>query len=142
MIESTMMPHSPSKTRHVFVYGTLRRGGRNDIARFAPAPRFVADARIHGTLYDLGNYPGAVLGGSSLLVGEVYAIAPALEVQLDLLEEVRPDGSGEYIRREVPVRIGDHDIACLVYEIHPDRIAGRAVIASGNWFDRGGPFHE
>lgn len=124
----------------MFVYGTLRRGGRNDIARFAPAPRFVADARIHGTLYDLGSYPGAVLGGSGLLVGEVYAITPALEAQLDELEEVRPDDRGEYIKREVRVRVGEKDIACLVYEIHPDRIAGRTVIASGNWFDRAPPF--
>ncbi|MDR6859675.1 gamma-glutamylcyclotransferase (GGCT)/AIG2-like uncharacterized protein YtfP [Variovorax guangxiensis] len=135
-----MMPHSPSEARHVFVYGTLRRGGRNDIARFAPAPRFVADARIHGTLYDLGSYPGAVLGGSGLLVGEIYAITPALETQLDELEEVRPDDSGEYIKREVRVRVGEKEIACLVYEIHPDRVAGRTVIASGNWFDRLPPF--
>jgi gamma-glutamylcyclotransferase (GGCT)/AIG2-like uncharacterized protein YtfP len=135
-----MMPHSPSEARHVFVYGTLRRGGRNDIARFAPAPRFVADARIHGTLYDLGSYPGAVLGGSGLLVGEIYAITPALETQLDELEEVRPDDSGEYIKREVRVRVGEKEIACLVYEIHPDRVAGRTVIASGNWFDRVPPF--
>jgi len=124
----------------VFVYGTLRRGGRNDIARFAPAPRFVADAQIHGTLYDLGSYPGAVLGASGPLVGEVYAITPALEAQLDQLEEVRPDDSGEYIKREVSVRVGEKEIACLVYEIHPDRIAGRTVIASGDWFDRAPPF--
>ncbi|NDZ12091.1 gamma-glutamylcyclotransferase [Variovorax sp. WS11] len=134
------MPHSPSEARHVFVYGTLRRGGRNDIARFAPAPRFVADARIHGTLYDLGSYPGAVLGGSGLLVGEIYAITPALETQLDELEEVRPDDSGEYIKRQVRVRVGEKEIACLIYEIHPDRVAGRTVIASGNWFERVPPF--
>ena len=131
-----MMPHSPSEPRHVFVYGTLRRGGRNDIARFRPAPRYVADARIQGTLYDLGSYPGAVLGGSGVLVGEVYAIAPSLEAQLDQLEEVRPDGSGEYIKRSVRVQVGTTQLLCLVYEIHPDRIAGLGVIASGNWFDR------
>ena len=131
-----MMPHSLSEPRHVFVYGTLRRGGRNDIARFRPPPRYVADARIQGTLYDLGSYPGAVLGGSGVLVGEVYAIAPSLEVQLDELEEVRPDDSGEYIKREVRVKAGTAELLCLVYEIHPNRVAGRRVIASGNWFDR------
>jgi gamma-glutamylcyclotransferase (GGCT)/AIG2-like uncharacterized protein YtfP len=135
-----MMPHVPSEPRRVFVYGTLRRGGRNDIARFRPAPRYVADARIRGTLYDLGSYPGAVLGGSGVLVGEVYAIAPSLEAQLDRLEEVRPDESGEYIKREVRVQAGTTELFCLVYEIHPSRIAGRGVIASGNWFDRVAPF--
>jgi gamma-glutamylcyclotransferase (GGCT)/AIG2-like uncharacterized protein YtfP len=135
-----MMPHSTSSPRHVFVYGTLRRGGRNDIARFHPAPRYVADARIQGTLYDLGSYPGAVLGGGGVLVGEVYAIAPSLEPQLDRLEEVRPDDSGEYIKREVQVRVqvqaGTAQLLCLVYEIHPTRVRSRSVIASGDWFDR------
>jgi gamma-glutamylcyclotransferase (GGCT)/AIG2-like uncharacterized protein YtfP len=131
-----MMPQSAAAagaTRHVFVYGTLRRGGRNDIARFSPAPAHVADASIAGTLYDLGSYPGAVLGGTGRLVGEIYAITSALEAQLDLLEEVEPDGSGEYIKRDVKVQAGARELVCLVYEIHPKRIAGRPVIASGDW---------
>jgi gamma-glutamylcyclotransferase (GGCT)/AIG2-like uncharacterized protein YtfP len=128
-----MMPDSVGPIRQVFVYGTLRRGGHNDIARFSPAPRHVADAYIAGTLYDLGSYPGAVLGGQGRLIGEIYAITPQLEAQLDLLEEVKADGSGEYIKREVMVSVGAKRFACLVYEIHADRIAGRPVIASGDW---------
>lgn len=131
-----MMPQSAAPAdpaRHVFVYGTLRRGGRNDIARFVPAPAHVADASIAGTLYDLGSYPGAVLGGTARVVGEIYAIASALEAQLDLLEEVKPDDSGEYIKREVTVQAGAKELVCLVYEIHPKRIVGRPVIASGDW---------
>jgi len=30
----------PEGTRHVFVYGSLRRGGRNDIKRLSPTPRY------------------------------------------------------------------------------------------------------
>ena len=135
-----MMPHSLPETRHVFVYGTLRRGGRNDIAHFFPAPRFVAHARIHGTMYDLGSYPGALLGGSGLLVGEVYAVTPALEAQLDRLEEVRDDDSGEYVKRERAVRVGAEEIVCVIYEVHPQRVTGCTVIASGDWFDRASPF--
>ncbi|WP_076998710.1 gamma-glutamylcyclotransferase [Variovorax sp. KK3] len=128
------MPQSIHSTRHVFVYGTLRRGGRNDIARFEPPPLFVGYASVHGTLYDLGGYPGVVLDGSGRVAGEVYAITESLEAQLDRLEEVEPDGNGEYIRREVRVRVGNDELACLVYEIHPSRIAGRRVIGSGDWF--------
>ena len=131
-----MMPQSADMPRHVFVYGTLRSGGRNDIARFHPKPERVADARIAGTLYDLGAYPGAVLGGSGEVSGEIYRITPAIEAQLDVLEEVEPDGSGEYIKREVLVEpeAGGERLPCLVYEIHPERISGRSVIASGDWF--------
>jgi gamma-glutamylcyclotransferase (GGCT)/AIG2-like uncharacterized protein YtfP len=132
-----MMPQSAAtsagSTRHLFVYGTLRRGGRNDIARFLPAPAYVADASVAGTLYDFGSYPGVVLGGAGSVVGEIYAITSALEAQLDQLEEVGADDSGEYIKREVKVQAGARELACLVYEIHPNRIAGRPVIASGDW---------
>lgn len=131
-----MMPHSATSSRYVFVYGTLRAGGRNDIARFTPAPERVADARIAGTLYDLGAYPGAVLGGDGRVKGEIYRITAALEAQLDVLEEVRSDDTGEYVRREVLVEAGGRQLPCLVYEIHPKRIAGRSVIASGDWFGR------
>lgn len=134
--------------RHVFVYGTLRAGGSNDIARFSPAPQRIGDGVIAGTLYDLGAYPGVVLGGEGRVRGEIYRIAPALEAQLDRLEEVEPDGSGEYQKRDVWVQVNrlnglsgvagskDAQLKCLVYEIHPGRIEGRAVIASGDWFRR------
>ena len=125
-----------ASARHVFVYGTLRAGGSNDITRFHPPARLVGRGAIAGTLYDLGAYPGATLGGSGRLCGEVYRIGPALEAQLDLLEEVRPDDEGEYRKRELAVQVGAQWIDCLVYEIHPRRIAGRPVIESGDWFAR------
>lgn len=137
----SMMPQSPKSdgppgahtARHVFVYGTLRRGGRNDIARFRPEPFYVADAAIAGTLYDLGAYPGVVLGGKRRVVGEIYRIEPEVEAALDVLEEVADDGSGEYLKRHVIVEVGAQQFECLVYEIHPSRIAGLAVIRSGDW---------
>jgi gamma-glutamylcyclotransferase (GGCT)/AIG2-like uncharacterized protein YtfP len=129
----SMMPDCPSQARHVFVYGTLRRGGRNDIARFSPLPAHVADARIAGTLYDLGAYPGAVLGGHGRVLGEIYRITQSVEAQLDLLEEVKPDDAGEYIKRDVWVAVGDEHLLCLVYEIHPERIVDKPVIAGGDW---------
>ena len=91
---------------HVFVYGTLRRHGRNDIARYRPSPVFVGEARIAGTLYDLGAYPGIVLGGAGRVKGEIYRVDPAVEAALDLLEEVAEDDSGEYIKRRVRVAVG------------------------------------
>jgi gamma-glutamylcyclotransferase (GGCT)/AIG2-like uncharacterized protein YtfP len=118
---------------HVFVYGTLRRHGRNDIARYRPEPVFVGEASIAGTLYDLGAYPGIVLGGAGRVKGEIYRVELAVEAALDLLEEVAEDDSGEYIRREVRVALGAQWLDCLVYEIHPSRVAGRPVIGGGDW---------
>lgn len=122
--------------RHVFVYGTLRRGQRNDITCLRPAPRFLGAARIRGTLYDLGDYPGLVLGGSDWVQGEVYAIEPELERQLDLIEEVAPVPSGEYQRRQVQVELNGQTLRCLVYEIAPERVRAMPRIASGDWCRR------
>ena len=125
-----------AQSRHVFVYGTLRAGGSNDIARWQPAAHLVGAAEIAGTLYDLGPYPGATLGGTGCLRGEVYRIESALETQLDRLEEVLPNDEGEYRKRNVMVKVDGQELDCLVYEIHPKRIVGRRVIANGDWFRR------
>ncbi len=131
-----MMPDSRPVDRHVFVYGTLRQGGSNDIRRFLPLPAFVGDGWIAGTLYDLGPYPGAVLGGNGRIRGEVYRIEPPVEAALDRLEEVAADDSGEYRRREVVVHLGGRALVCLVYEIHPARIAGARAMPGGDWMAR------
>ena len=127
---------STQAERHVFVYGTLRRGQANDINRLQPAPRYLGPARLRGTLYDLGPYPGVLLGGAGEVQGEVYVVTPALERQLDVIEEVAPVPSGEYRRRCVEVEVAGQRLRCLVYEIDPQRVQGRAVIASGDWAQR------
>ena len=127
---------SPQATLHVFVYGTLRRGEANDINRLRPPPRYLGQARTRGTLYDLGPYPGVILGGAGWVWGEIYAITPALERQLDVIEEVAPVPSGEYTRRHVEVELDGRSVDCLVYEIDPQRVQGRPHIASGDWRQR------
>ena len=77
-----------------------------------------------------------VLGGASLVRGEVYRIAPALEAALDRLEGVRAsDDCGEYRKREVVVMVAGRPLGCLVYEIQPAEVIGHRLIPSGDWFD-------
>jgi gamma-glutamylcyclotransferase (GGCT)/AIG2-like uncharacterized protein YtfP len=168
-----MMPNNgpasanPIQERCVFVYGTLRRGQANDINRLVPPARFLGCARVSGTLYQVAWYPGLVLGQAEdhaidgaaaqvSVVGEVYAIGPELERQLDQIEEVYPQQRDEYFKREVLVELLDAEPAipteanraglavatqgpvlrCLVYEINPKYIVGKPVIASGDWVKR------
>jgi gamma-glutamylcyclotransferase (GGCT)/AIG2-like uncharacterized protein YtfP len=138
----------PSATRHVFVYGTLRQGEQRDINLLTPAPRRIGQASVEGVLYDLGDYPGLVLGrdqhpGQKKVSGEVYEITDALERLLDEIEEVAPQPSGEYAKRQVLVLLRpshvpaegekSHALICLVYEAAPDRVADCPVISSGDW---------
>lgn len=128
-----IMPHA--EPRHVFVYGTLRRGGRNDINRLQPAPVYVGTAAVQGRLYLIDWYPGLTLGGDSCqaITGEVYRIDAALEAVLDAIEGIEPGPDSEYAKREVEVAVGGRSLRCLVYEIHPDRTRGKPLIDPGDW---------
>ena len=133
------MPEAATSLRHVFVYGTLRRGGDNDINRLEPAPVFVGTGRIGGTMYHFDRYPGVTLGGEGVIEGEVYAVTPQLERLLDEIEELYPQQTNEYFKRDIDVEVDGHLVRCFVYEINPDYVTGKRIIASGDWVrHRGG----
>ena len=121
---------------HVFVYGTLRKGEANDITLLTPTPAYVGIGTTPGTLYQLGWYPGLVLGGQGRVVGEVYCITPQLERRLDEIEEIYPVPTNEYFKMRIPVAVGGALFSCIVYEINRDRVAGKPLIASGDWLAR------
>lgn len=127
------MPQAPAAPRHVFVYGTLRRGDDNDITRLTPAPRWVGEARIAGTMYHFGRYPGVLLGGTGQVTGDVYEISPELERVLDEIEELYPQQTNEYFKRRVTVQTAGRTVDCIVYEINAALVGGKPVIASGDW---------
>ncbi len=127
------MPEAALSPRHVFVYGTLRRGDDNDINRLKPAPVFVGAGRVSGTMYHFERYPGVTLGGQGAIEGEVYAVTPELERVLDEIEELYPQQTNEYFKRDIEVEVDGRFITCFVYEINPDYVAGKRVIASGDW---------
>lgn len=130
-----MMPQAPSPaaSRHVFVYGTLRRGDDNDINRLTPAPVYLGVSNTPGTMYHFGRYPGVVLGGEGVVQGEVYAITPELERVLDEIEELYPQQTNEYFKRDIVVEVDGKPIACIVYEINPEYVRGKPLLRSGDW---------
>jgi gamma-glutamylcyclotransferase (GGCT)/AIG2-like uncharacterized protein YtfP len=127
------MPEAPE--RLVFVYGTLRRGGRNDINRLQPAPQYVGMGEVRGILYHIDWYPGLTLGGEEAVtvVGEVYRISADLEVVLDAIEQIVPGADSEYFKREVDVFVDGRPLHCLLYEINPARVRGKQAIGHGDW---------
>ncbi|WP_159911066.1 gamma-glutamylcyclotransferase family protein [Pantoea sp. 18069] len=132
-------PHHPCGCPQVAVYGTLRRGGINDIRRFQADVRWLGHCRLPGQLYDLGAYPGLVLDGAHAVLAEVYALTPALERDLDRLEEVWPVDIGEYAKRIIDVQMTPlgggppQTLPVLVYEALPAGVRGRARIAADDW---------
>ena len=140
--DSAIAPRLHTNAQLLFVYGTLRLGGSNDIRRFGPHSRLVGPARVQGRLHDLVSYPGMVLGGPAWVWGELHWIEPAIEPALDDLEEVWPQRSGVYRRTRV-LAVFESDGVCqscsaLAYEM--DRRCAQAwpVIEGGDWLTQVG----
>ncbi len=128
----------PSGCAHVAVYGTLRAGGVNDIRRLANDVRLLGTTQLRGTLYDLGWYPGLVLGGERAVLAEVYTLSAPLEQALDQIEGLWPQDLGEYRKRvlsqDVVLADGSAQrLSVLTYEATPRLVAGQAVIDATDW---------
>ncbi len=118
--------------RHlVFVYGTLRRGNAGAMSSRFPDSQFISDAKVNGSLYDLGAYPGLLLNASdSLVVGEVYEVD---DVTLNMLDDF--EASSNYLRKQVEISLGTHRRICWAYEPDPEFYSFCTLITSGDWIE-------
>ena len=126
--------------RQIFVYGSLRSGFHHPayeyISRYFS---LVGNAKVKGSLYDMGEYPAAVSSnGSNFIVGELYAIKQADEfgwaiAQLDDYEGIHTE-QGEialYKREQTTVYINDTETLAWIYWFNGD-VSGGTCIESGD----------
>ena len=121
--------------RHLFVYGTLRRGSAVPLAReLAARAAYCGAATVCGRLYSLGPYPGILLGGgvADRVAGDVYELPmePDLLARLDAYEGCARHSPQphEFGRVRAPARLGDRPIDVWVYElVRPADSAQRIV---------------
>jgi gamma-glutamylcyclotransferase (GGCT)/AIG2-like uncharacterized protein YtfP len=118
--------------RHlVFVYGTLRSGSARAMSIRFPGSKFIAEAKVGGSLYDLGAYPGLLLNESnSLVIGEVYEVDDEILNELDDFE-----AASNYRRKQVEISLGTHSRTCWIYEPNPEFYSLRTLITSGDWIE-------
>jgi gamma-glutamylcyclotransferase (GGCT)/AIG2-like uncharacterized protein YtfP len=115
----------------VFVYGTLRQGGIRAMPGLFPAAKFIGTAKIVGSLYDLGAYPGLVLDESSAPVtGEVYEIDEEILRELDEIE-----ASSNYRREQIEASLDNQKLPCWVYGPEPESYSLDTLITSGDWIE-------
>jgi len=123
----------------VFVYGTLRAGEVNDLNVAAgrhgiAAPALLGAGTVAGRLYDFGSYPGLVLDDAAgPVTGDVYDIPEALLPVLDEIEEVYPGQATLFLRAECPVMLGGVAVACLLYPVGEEAVAGLPLVPAGDW---------
>ena len=124
----------------LFAYGTLLPGKAP--ARIAPTVRrlrLVGRGEVRGRLYDLGAYPGAVLGRvSSVIAGQIYQLPVSPEVlrRLDEYEGFDPADpqNSLFVRKRWPVTLQSarKRIMCWVYTYNrPPAVAPR--LAGGDF---------
>jgi gamma-glutamylcyclotransferase (GGCT)/AIG2-like uncharacterized protein YtfP len=118
--------------RHLFAYGTLQSGlAPVEIAPVVEKLRPVGEGFVDGKLYDLGDYPGAVLDPASawIVYGTVYELPEDAEVlrQLDAYE------GPEYVRIEQLVTLtAGGVVSCWVYDFQ-GRPGQERFVASGRY---------
>ncbi|MBO9670185.1 MAG: gamma-glutamylcyclotransferase [Sphingobium sp.] len=117
----------------LFVYGHLRRGQSGcRLLELEQRTEWLGEAQVRGRLYDLGDYPGLVLGSNDIVQGELIAFDdPALWTALDAYEDCDPDDpdTSEYRRIEIDLPGGDR---AWTY-VYNRPVESLDPIASGAW---------
>ena len=115
----------------VFIYGTLRRGSPGSMSIRFPKSKFIAEAKVNGSLYDLGPYPGLLIDESnSLVTGEVYQVDDELLNELDEFE-----ASSNYLRKQVEISLGGQRKKCWTYVPNSEVYRLEKLITSGDWLE-------
>jgi gamma-glutamylcyclotransferase (GGCT)/AIG2-like uncharacterized protein YtfP len=99
---------------YLFVYGTLMKTVNNGMSRFLHSNSdFIGNAYIHGKLYDLEGYPGAVASEnpSERVYGNIFKIKDTKSV-FKVLDDYEGIGDGnpndyEYVRTQVTAFLED-----------------------------------
>ncbi|MFD2255958.1 gamma-glutamylcyclotransferase [Luteolibacter algae] len=87
---------------HVFVYGTLRRGGSNHF-RMNGAD-FIGSGRVAGKIHKIDWYPALVCGGDQSVRGELYRIKSTAHLKaLDDFEGITSDAEEPREYRRIKV---------------------------------------
>lgn len=115
-------------TEYLFLYGTLLADGVPDeLVGALKSLRRIGPAHVRGRLYDLGEYPGAILAKSSkgLIRGEVFELpaAPAILKALDNYEEFDPANREDslFIRTKAKATLLDgRKVDCWMYVYNDD----------------------
>ncbi len=122
------------KISKLFVYGTLmiKHAGRT-----RPGSSYVKEASVVGTLVDLGAFPGYLMGGSTVIKGELLELDLTTDI-LDHLDRYEgfnkndPDSS-LYIRAVTETQEGD---LCYTYVYNRDHGQNAEIVKSGDWHNK------
>ena len=127
------------KTEYLFVYGTLKRGGKShgQLVR-KRGVRFVGAARIRGELYKLDgeSFPGAIqtAAGDSFVKGHLFALRDPEET-LASLDEFEGVSEGLFRRELVNAWIRRRRMKAWAY-FYARPLMGASLVPTGMYSSR------
>ena len=123
-------------TDHLFVYGTLKQANEPNFEFILNKLEYIGDGKIHGKMYDLGEYPGVIENNEKFVYGEIYRIQDQeMLFAIDDYEEVnrREPQKGLYVRKLVKAIFEDgKEIEVYAY-FYNKSIKNAKEIPSGKW---------
>lgn len=125
---------------HLFVYGTLRRGGGSPLSKLlSEQAELVGLGAFQGKLYDLGEYPGVIPSSNpaDAVVGEIYALnrGSSVLIMLDKYEDYLPDQPERslYLRQLAPISAGENKTLQAWIYLYNGSINGCKQITPGDY---------
>lgn len=117
----------------LFVYGTLKRGGKYHFY-LGEASLVAEHAVANGGLYDTGlGYPAMVLSESEKITGEVYDIPAELWPALDDLEGYTGGAATDLFNKlTITVEANGEEVEAIVY-VAKDKKLLKTKIEAGSW---------
>lgn len=130
-------------SRHLFVYGTLEPAhAPAEIAAAVRRLRRVGSGSVRGRLYDLGEFPGAVVSRTapSVIKGKVFELPADQQVlsSIDTYEGFDPEHpqGSLFVRKRWPVTLTDgSQVTCWIYTYNR-KLGDAQLITSGSYTAR------
>lgn len=126
---------------YLFVYGTLKKDlAPPEIAGAVKKLKYVGSGYIHGRMYDLGKFPGAIMnrGIRDKIFGRIYELPTGDDSPLSKLDDYEEFYPGKirkslFVRKKVNVhRPGHEPLRGWAYLYNRD-VKASPVIKSGNY---------
>jgi gamma-glutamylcyclotransferase (GGCT)/AIG2-like uncharacterized protein YtfP len=127
---------------YLFLYGTLLPNqAPSEVSALIRKLRKVGEGHVPGRLYDLGDYPGAILDARSEtnVTGEVFALPDGQSIlpDLDSYEDFDPADrrTSLFVRERHPIMLSDgRRLECWVYVYN--RNPGEAPLVVGGDYSK------
>ena len=132
---------SETASDYLFAYGTLIPGCEPPhMTSICSRMRLVGEGTAHGTLYDLGAFPG-VVEGDGMVRGAVLRVPPDAWAAMDAYEGCPVPGGDDGLFRRILTRATldtGESVDCWLY-IYARDLRDARLVESGDWRRRGGP---